>query len=303
MFATLLGSLPRPPLAADAAPMELLVAVVGAQEDAGLEPICDAGFGVGEGVVERWMATAALTDRPVKAALIGPYSRERSAEAALATVDAALAAADELRVDLLALVAAGCPMIEIHEPAAIAIGANEAQRSRFVDAHRRLLAGVQGTHVSLVITRGNADEAGIDTLLAAPYSSLALDLIAGPDNWRLVVATPGDRGIVCGALSAARDADDRPEVLLWAAGYAASTGGRGSSRVGLANASSLEHLPWEVAIRKLGVLGEAARLGALPPDERRQQLDPRAVDSRSAAMGRVMPRPTSRRRDRPPDRA
>ena len=28
-----------------------------------------------------------------------------------------------------------------------------------------------------------------------------LSSIAGPDNWRLVVAVPGDRGVVCGALA------------------------------------------------------------------------------------------------------
>jgi len=296
MITTLLGSLPRPPLAASASPGELLAAVVRAQEEAGLDPISDAGFGVGETAVARWAATSALTGRPVKAVLPGPYSRER-------TPAATLAAADAIRLDVVALAAAGCPLIEIHEPAAIGIGTDEAERSRFRDAHRRMLDGITGVHLSLVVSGGNAEAAGIETLLAAPYASLALDLIAGPDNWRLVVAAPGERGIICGALSANRDADDRVEVLLWAAGYAASTGGRGPDRVGVANASSLAGLPWEVALRKLGVLGEAARLAALPPRERRLRLDPRAVDSRSAALGRVLPRPPIRRRDRPPDRA
>ena len=36
------------------------------------------------------------------------------------------------------------------------------------------------------MTGGNADGAGVETLLAAPYASLAVDLIDGPDNWRLV---------------------------------------------------------------------------------------------------------------------
>ena len=100
------------------------------------------------------------------------------------------------------LAAAGCPLIEIHEPAATTIGADEAERALFREAHLRLLDGVEGSHLSLALTGGNADAAGIETLLAAPYASLAVDLIAGPDNWRLVAATPGDRGIVCGALSA-----------------------------------------------------------------------------------------------------
>ena len=345
MFATLLGSLPRPPLPADARPEELLVAVVRAQEAAGLEPVTDGGFGIGASVVERWRATAALTDRPVKQALLGPYSAGRAAIAAAGTAaqtevggtaaqtevtlaaaaqtgvggteaqtevggtaaqtEVTLAAAESLHADLLALAAAGCPLIEIHEPAATDIAADDFQRALFRDAHRLLLEGVANVHLSLAITGGNAAAAGVETLLAAPYASLAVDLIAGPDNWRLVVATPGERGIVCGALSAQRDSDDLPEVLLWAGGYASSTRGRGRIRVGLASASSLARLPWEVAVRKLAVLGEAARLADLAPADRRLRLDPRTVDIRSAALGRVEPwrarpprppRPEARRR-------
>ena len=296
MLATLLGPLPRPPLPETATPGELLAAAVRAQETAGLEPITDGGFGVGDDAASRWQATAALTGRPVKAVLTGPYSNGR-------TLDAALAVAEVVRGNLLALAAAGCPWVEIHEPAATEIGIDEAERSTFREANRRMLDGVSGVHLSLAITGGNAHAAGVETLLAAPYASLAVDLIAGPENWRLVVATPGDRGIVCGVLSAERDADDRPEILLWAAGYAASTGGRGAQRVGLATASSLERLPWEVAVRKMHTLGEAAMLADVPPEERRRRLDPRALDLRSAALGQVMPRPRTRRLDRPPDRA
>lgn len=311
MFATLLGPLPRPPLDPGAAPDELLAAVVQAQEAAGLEPLTDGGFGIGGSLADRWRTTAALTDRPVKQALLGPFSLARAATTAgggqadgspLAPPDAGAwteathAAAESLHADLLDLVAAGCPIIEIHEPAAIEIGADEARRALFRDAHRRLLDGVSGAHLSLAITGGNADAAGADTLLAAPYASLAVDLVAGPDNWRLVVAAPGERGIVCGVLSAERNSGDRPEVLLWAAGYASSTGGRGPSRVGLASASSFAGLPWEVALRKLTILGEAARLADLPAQERRRQVDPRSVDIRSAALGRVEPRRPARRR-------
>jgi hypothetical protein len=281
MFATVLGSLPRPPLAANAEPERVLAAVVGAQALAGLEPISEAGFGVGDSVVDRWRMTAGLTDRTVKQALLGPFSRWRSDGG----VDL-----DGTRAELLALVEAGCLYIEIHEPAAIEIGHDETLRARFRDTHGALLDGVEGAHLSLAITGGNANLAGIDTLLAAPYASLAVDLIDGPDNWHLVATTPKTCGIIVGALSALANSDDRPEILLWAADYAASTGGRGSSRVGLATASSLAHLPWEAAIRKLRLLGDAARLADLAPDARRLQLDPRAVDIRSAAMGHVLPK-------------
>lgn len=305
MFGTLLGPLPRPPLPDTATPVEVLAAVVRAQEAAGLEPITDAGFGVGEDAVARWRATAAQTDRPVKAVLTGPYSAawgEAPGTHAPSAADA-LTAADNLRPDLLALAAAGCPLIEIHEPRAVEIGTDPARRAAFSAAHVRLLEGVAGVHCSLAITGGNADTAGIETILAAPYASLALDLVAGPDNWRLVVATPGERGIVCGAISGTAGSEDRPEVLLWAAGYAASTGKRGPARVGLATASSLAGLPWPIAVRKLQILGESAKLADEPPNAARLRLDPRAVDSRSAALGRVAPRPPRRRVEGPPDRA
>lgn len=300
MFATLLGPLPRPPLGSGVSDRELIEAAVRAQEAAGIEPINDGGLGGGEPPVERWRATAALTTRAVKQALVGPYSlgwaEVVGASGATAREAATLAAANALNADLRALASEGCPLIEIHEPAATAIGVDQRERALFREAHRRLLDGVDGSHLSLAITGGNADAAGIETLLGAPYGSLAVDLIAGPDNWRLVVATPGDRGIICGALSPELGSDDGPELLLWAAAYAASAGNRGPARVGLATASSLARLSWAEAVAKLRRLGEAARQADLPPGERRRSIDPRAVDMRSAALGRVEPRRPSRRR-------
>ena len=294
MFATLLGSLPRPPLAPDASDLDLVEAAVRAQESAGLEPVTDGGLENGRPPLDRWLAMAGLTDRAGKQDVVGPLTLARGGDAA-----SVLAAAEARNADLRALAAAGCPLIEVHEPAAIDVGADPAARRLFRDAHRRLLDGVTGTHLSLVIIGGSAHTTGIETLLAAPYASLAVDLIAGPDNWRLVVATPGDRGIVCGALSSEPDSDDAVEVLLWAAAYAASTAGRGPARVGLATAGSLAGLPWEAALAKMRRLGEAARLAELPPDELRRRIDPRAVDIRSAALGRVGPPRTRGRRRRP----
>ena len=287
MFATLLGALPRPPLPEGASTEALLEVVVRAQEAAGLDPISDGGLLAGEDPVAAWRATTALTDRAVKAVLLGPYSRD-AREATLATV----ATADALNRVVRDLADAGCPLVEIHEPAATRIGSDPDERARFRDLHLRLLDGVTGTHLSLAITGGDAKAAGVDTLLAAPYASLAVDLIAGPDNWNLVVRTPGDRGVICGALSAEADTDDGPEMIVWAAGYATSTGGRGPDRVGIATASSLAHLPWDVAVAKMTRLGEALEIATASPDERRAALDPRAIDSRSAALGRYEPGPS-----------
>lgn len=289
MFATLLGALPRPPLPDGASREALLEAVVRAQEEAGLELVTHGGVLLDHDPVAAWLATSRLTDRSVKGIVIGPYT--------LGIDPAEIGPLNRVVRDLAE---AGCPLIEVHEPAATGIGDDSDRRARFRDTHLALLDGVTEAHVSLAITGGNADTAGIETILAAPYASLAVDLIAGPDNWRLVVAAPGDRGIVCGALSTTADSDDGPETLLWAAGYAASTKGRGPDRVGLATASSLAHLPWAVAVAKMTRLGEAVRIAGLPAEEQRDALDPRAVSSRSAALGRSAsrpPRPPRRQRD------
>jgi methionine synthase II (cobalamin-independent) len=295
MFATLLGPLPRPPIE-DARSLEAGIEVaVRAQEAAGLEPLTDGGYRDGRDPVAGWHATAGLTDRAVKQPLEGPYTTGRAlggtaAQRTRRTIQRATA----LNRVLLDLASAGCPLVEIHEPAAVLVGTDPAERALFADAHLRLLDGVSGTHLSLAITGGNADTAGIETILAARYQSLAVDLVGGPDNWRLVMTAPGDRGIVCGALPVELDSYDGPEPLLWAAGYAASGDGRGRDRVGLATAASLAHLSWGAALHKIQRLGEAVRVVDLPADERILALDPRAVDSRSAALGRVGPRPSHR---------
>ena len=253
--------------------------------------------------VDDWAFAAAATSRPVKQALPGPYSAGRrlsgsaGADHDRRALTMALAAA--LRTEIEALAAAGCPVVEIEERDAGEIGADELERRIFRDAHLALTEGIAGIHLSLAIVGGNADAAGIETILAAPYPSLAVDLVDGPDNWRLVRGVPGDRGVVAGAMSPRVPSDDGPELLLWAAGYAASSNGRGRDRVGLATASSLAGLSWELAERKLGRLGEAARLAALPAAEAASHLDPRAIDIRSAAAGRyVPPRPPRRARRR-----
>jgi methionine synthase II (cobalamin-independent) len=300
VFATLLGGLPRPTVPEAATSAELVAAGVGAQAEAGLEPLVDGGLWGDEAlgtVVERWRATAALTDRAVKAVVEGPWSESTNTSAR----DLA-AAADATNAVLKELAAAGCPLVEVHEPAAVSLGVDASARKRFVDAQRRLLDGVDelGLHVSLAISGGNADRAGIDTLLAAPYSSLALDLVRGPDNWRLAAAAPRATGIVCGAMTADAAGDEAVEILIYALNYAASTGGRGPARVGIATAGSLAGVPWDVAERRMRKLGEAVHLAEASPDERAAALDPRAISIRGAALGRAgirragsPPKPTS----------
>jgi methionine synthase II (cobalamin-independent) len=337
VFATLLGGLPRPTTAPGEL-RDFIEAVVRAQEDAGLEPITDGrlhdpGFDLlaaalagsrggaspqsAPSAVDGWRVAAGLTERAVKQALPGPYSlgwrppggSGRASERAQLLMGSAkrdrreraartMAYADALRREIDALAGAGCPLVEIEETEAHRIGTNEGERALFRDAHQRLVEGVTGTHLSLSIVGGSAADAGIETILAAPYASLAVDLVAGPDNWRLVVDVPGDRGVVAGAMTTDEATDQPRELVLWAAHYAASTGGRGIARVGLGSAGSFANLTWAAAVRKMRALGEAARLAALPPSEElMRSLLPAAISARRAALGPdAPPRPRPRRR-------
>ena len=311
MFATLLGPYPvtaRPDAAAELD--ELALDVVAELESAGLEPLSDGQVRRDSArlpddpaaVAAEWRFAAASTTRAVKQAVPGPYSAGwsggRDGRLRRGRVGRTAAAIERAREAIEALIAAGCPFIEIEEPAAIEIGDDPSEVRRFREAHRALTDGLaDAVHLSLVLTGGNVDAAGAATFFDLPYASYAFDLIAGPDNWRLIAEAPGDRGIVCGALDPAASSSDRPEVLVWAAHYAASTGGRGLVRVGLANASSLASLSPTRARGKIKALAEAARLAdAGSTEELAAVLDPRAIDIRSAAYGRyVPPRPARHR--------
>jgi methionine synthase II (cobalamin-independent) len=278
VFATLIGPFPGVDEGHD---------VVSELASIGLEPVSDGGGArdVGPDVVEAWRRTAASTQVAVKQALLGPFTAARRG-----TGDP-LALAEEIGSTAAALGAAGCPLIEIEEPEAALVAGDASAAAELVAALRHLTDQVDGVHLSLVLTGGNVDGLGARPLFDLPFASYAFDLIAGPDNWRLIAQAPGDRGIVCGALDPSPASSDRPETLVWAAHYAASTGGRGPERVGLANASSLAGLTRDRARAKLEALVEAARLASLQdPEELAGRLDPLAVDSRSAALGKFSPR-------------
>ncbi len=277
-----MGALPRPTEAADDLDRAIDIAI-DAQAEAGLEPITDGRLGrvsfdripTPEEAVDAWRSAQSRTERAVKQALPGPFALAGGPESADALADV-----------VAALAAAGCPLVEIEETAIDRLDV-ETERERFRAAHRRLLDGasVSGPHLSLSIVGGAPGPNAWATILELPYSSLAVDLIAGPDNWNLVTRWPGERGVIAGVESAAT-IDETREVLLWAGHYAASTRGRGIDRVGLGSAGSWANLTWEAALRKMRLLGDAAGLATLPAgEELARSLDPRAVSSRRAALG------------------
>ncbi|MEO5939790.1 MAG: hypothetical protein ABIZ72_02620 [Candidatus Limnocylindrales bacterium] len=300
MFSTLLGPLPpapdAPPDAAPDADRRLEDAL--ALAAVGLEVISDGGPASGradaaDAVVDRWRAVAGVTGAAVKAVLVGPWTD------AVTSPRNANELAERLRPTILALAAAGCPLVEIAETDVASIATDPSAAHAFAEAHRRLVDGSEGVHCSLALTGASLDGAGAATFFDLAYASYAFDLIAGPDNWRLIAEAPSDRGIVCGAIGLAADADATREVLVWAAHYAASTRGRGLARVGLANAPSMPGTPSPdrgETLRRLAIVAEASRIAAVESaEEMAGMLDPRAIDPRSAAFGRFAPAGRRRR--------
>ena len=181
--------------------------------------------------------------------------------------------------------------MQVDEPALVEIGPADAlERSLAADAWRRLAAAAPDLHLTLAIVGGAAEGAGPGLLFDAPFRSYFFDLCAGPDNWRLVSQAPRDRGIIAGVADARVARLDSKEILVWGARYAAALGGRGLDRVGIAPSAGLGGLTHAQARAKIRSVGEAARLAGLEDaEELRRSVDPRAVDSRSAALGRYEP--------------
>lgn len=293
MFATLLGPYP---VEADAivegfgAGLELL---------ADGRPAGDPRAGPAE-LVDRWRQADVRArgldgdPRPVKACLVGPYSSIPSGGSVRARRAAIILAAEATVETILALNAAGAIFVQVEEDAFVRLAADDvAERALAAEGLRRLTANLpSGVHVCLSIAGGSAHRAGADLLFDAPFHSYALDLCAGPDNWYLAAAAPGDRGLIVGVADARTPERDEEPIMVWGARYAASLGGRGLDRVGLCPSAGLEGLTPAQARRKLSGLAAAARVAAIAdPDELKRSLDPRAVDARSAALGRYAPGP------------
>lgn len=224
----------------------------------------------------------------VKQCLVGPYTLARLSDAGTPGRERlALAIAEALNAEIRALAAAGAPVIQLDEDALTLIGRDEESERRIAaEALRRATSGLDDVHLCLSVGRGDALGVGPDALFDLPFRSYLFDLIAGPDNWKLIAVAPGNRGVICGVADARTERPDEEPVMVWAAHYAASTRGRGIDRVALAPSAGLELLPRDRARAKMGALGEAARKASITdPRELARLLDPRAVDKRSAALG------------------
>ena len=193
--------------------------------------------------------------------------------------------ATALAGELAALAAAGCPVV-----VGRGAGGGDGGRGRRPRGRAFLRGAPRGcSRTPRGCTRCSRSPAARPArpaprpIFGAPYASYLFDLIAGPDNWYLVRAAPGERGIVCAALAARRRRGERRATRRrsssWAAHYAAASNGRGLERVGIANATPLGGLDPAAAHAALAALGRAPRARRAPAATRPSThgLDPRAI--------------------------
>jgi methionine synthase II (cobalamin-independent) len=318
VFSTIGGGYPADVEAAVDAQVEAGISLVTdgretvpADADAAAILVADLRAGRGSGAAGAWGrasrrveassagGTATIAAAPTTAATVpGPWSLAASLPGLDPAMRRSLAVelADAVGAEVAALHAAGCALVRVDEPFATDATAAEDAAVVFATAHRvlcrRARAGEEGgPHLMLALTGGPHETIGAGVLAGLAYASFLFDLVRGPDDWRVLATLPGDHGVVCGVVDPASSIGDAPEILVWAAHYAASTGGRGLARVGLSTTGSLGALGPDAAAGKLRAVVEGARIAALPRDELAASLDPRALDMRSAGVGAWAPDP------------
>ena len=141
------------------------------------------------------------------------------------------------------------------------------------------MAALAGVHRALLPVGGNLVGMTRDEWLQIPAESLVINPIRDPESWRAAATWPGDRGLILALVPAPGDEDPEPvEILLWAVRYAASLGGRGLDRVGVAGMLPITKAapdPAE-AEKRIALLERLVDLSAANEETLRAELDPRA---------------------------
>jgi hypothetical protein len=141
------------------------------------------------------------------------------------------------------------------------------------------MAALAGVHRALLPVGGNLVGMTQDEWLQIPAESLVINPIRDPESWRAAATWPGDRGLILALVPAPGDEDPEPvEILLWAVRYAASLGGRGLDRVGVAGMLAITKGapdPAE-AEKRIALLERLVEISAANEETLRAELDPRA---------------------------
>ena len=141
------------------------------------------------------------------------------------------------------------------------------------------LTALAGVHRALLPVSGNLIRMSREEWLQISAESLVINPIRDPESWRAAATWPGDRGLILALVPAPGDEAPEPvEILLWAVRYAASLGGRGLDRVGVAGMlPTTKAAPDPVeAEKRIALLERLVALSAANEETLRAELDPRA---------------------------
>jgi len=206
--------------------------------------------------VEDYRAAAAMTSKPVKAFLPGPYSLFRFSKDLHYGNDVRACAAigEAMAREASALESAGAAWIHFEEPWLGRAHAEEADAARA--ALSPVLAGRTARTVLHVPFRAPTDI--YPAIRDLPWSMLGLDLVEGTAGWKLIPEMPEGRGVALGLIDARNTKlEDSSEVTRLAT-RAASL--RPDLTYHITPTASLEYLPADKAEAKLERLVESARL-------------------------------------------
>ena len=141
------------------------------------------------------------------------------------------------------------------------------------------LTALAGVHRALLPVGENLVGMSHEEWLQIPAESLVINPIRDPESWRAAATWPGDRGLILALVPAPGDEAAEPvEILLWAVRYAASLGGRGLDRVGVAGMLPITKAapdPAE-AEKRIALLERLVELSAANEETLRAELDSRA---------------------------
>jgi 5-methyltetrahydropteroyltriglutamate--homocysteine methyltransferase len=206
-------------------------------------------------LVRDYEFAAAASARPVKAVLTGPYTL-----AALSTDShyndrrrLVLDLAEALRNEVQALAAAGAPIIQVNEPAAVK---EKGDAALVAEALTKLIDGVQA---ETAVYTWFGDAAGLlPALLDTPVDVIGLDFRMGPGNWDAVKAAKFDKGLGFGIVDARNTKMESAQEIADAIKRVSEL--VPPERLYVNPSAGLEYLPREVAFDKLKRMVEGARL-------------------------------------------
>ena len=203
-------------------------------------------------------AAQALSARPLKAFLPGPYSLYRFSKDMRYgdPTEGARSVGEALGREAAALEEAGATWIHVEEPW---IGHARAADGRAVRAAlEAFLAGHRAK--TMIHVPFGSPMAVFDSIRDLPWTAIGLDLIGAPAGWEILPLVPKGRTVGLGLIDARNTRLEAPEAV--AAGVARARGLRPDLDYHLSPTASLEYLPADTAEKKLERLVASAALAA-----------------------------------------